>query len=234
MSDDGGVEKCASDLLKTVHSSILSLQLLPAAHPEFEMKNTSLLLVSLLAFLSLSAKRKRLHWCRSPGISIFPSSFSLDSPYLVGEMHCTVKKALHCRKQSRLAGYSPGLAVFAVDGDKKQLVSPAVYRTSFKAIIPLSLHFPWYRGKGKKPIPNHLSLFLTLNCPQTLFYLKICPLYITIHTQPASALRHRALKIGLDINPSVKRHPGHKITPKSRIPYLSSELFRVFFLFSSP
>lgn len=176
MSDDGGVEKCASDLLKTVHSSILSLQLLPAAHPEFEMKNTSLLLVSLLAFLSLSAKGKRLHCCRSPGISIFPSSFSLDSPYLVGEMHCTVKKALHCRKQSRLAGCSPGLAVFAVDGDKKQLVSPALYRTAFKEIIPLSLHFHWYHGKGKKPIPNHHSLFLTLNCPQTLFYLKICPL----------------------------------------------------------
>ncbi len=175
LSGDGGVEKCASDLLKTVHSSIVPLQLLPAAHPEFEIKNTALLLVSLLALLSLSAKGKRLHWYRSPGISIFPSSFSLDSPYLVGEMHCTVKKALHCRKRSRLAGYSPGLAVFVVDGDKNQLVSPAVYRTSLKEIIPSSLRFPWYRGRRKKPIPNHLSFFLTLNCPQTLFYLKNLP-----------------------------------------------------------
>lgn len=158
-------------------------------------KNTALLLVSLLALLLLSAKGKRLHWYWSPGISIFPSSFSLDSPYLVGEMHCTVRKALHCRKQSRLAGYSPGLAVFVVDGDKNQLVSPAVYRTSLKEIIPSSLRFPWYCGKRKKPIPNHLSLFLTLNCPQTLFYLKICPLYITIHTQTVSPLGHRAFKI---------------------------------------
>lgn len=53
LSDDGGVEKCASDLLKTVHSSILSLQLLPAAHPEFETKNTALLLLFWL-FLTLS------------------------------------------------------------------------------------------------------------------------------------------------------------------------------------
>lgn len=41
LSDDGGVEKCASDLLKTVLSSILSL--LPAAHPELEMKNNGVI-----------------------------------------------------------------------------------------------------------------------------------------------------------------------------------------------
>ena len=131
LSDDGGVEKCASDLLKTVHSSIPSLLLLPAAHPEFEMKNTAFWLVSPPRSLPCRSpsKGKRLHWCRSPGISIFPSSFSLDSPYLVGEMHCTVKKKKEKKekkrhsiveKQSGVAGYSSSLAVFVVDGIKKK------------------------------------------------------------------------------------------------------------------
>lgn len=52
LSDDGGVEKCASDLLKTVHSSILSL--LPAAHPELEMKNNAVITCLSSRFFSVA------------------------------------------------------------------------------------------------------------------------------------------------------------------------------------
>lgn len=206
LSDDGGVEKCASDLLKTVHSSILSLQLLPAAHPEFEMKNTAFWLVSPFSLPCRSpSKGKRLHWCRSPGISIFPSSFSLDSPYLVGEMHCTVKKKRHSivEKQSGVAGYSSSLAVFVVDGIKKkkkknQLVCPAVYWTSFKRNNPPIVTFPlvpWPGRKKKSRFPATLLLFLTLNCPQTLFYFpNRAPLYRGILTEAASPLRAPRVK----------------------------------------
>lgn len=48
----------------------------------------------------------------------FPS-FSLDSPYLVGEMHCTVKKALHCRPRRNSQQLdSLGLAAFGFDEAK--------------------------------------------------------------------------------------------------------------------
>lgn len=230
LSDDGGVEKCASDLLKTVHSSILSLQLLPAAHPEFEMKNTAFWLVSPFSLPCRSpSKGKRLHWCRSPGISIFPSSFSLDSPYLVGEMHCTVKKKRHSivEKQSGVAGYSSSLAVFVVDGikKKKKKISWCAQRCTeprLKEITPPSLHFPWCRGQGERKKadsqPPYFCFWPWTAHKHSFIFQIVPPCTEAFSQRQPRRLEHRALNTGSleeEEEEEEKDTPGHKIhSPK--------------------
>lgn len=110
-----------------------------------------------------------------------------------------------------MAGYSPGLAVFADDGG---YVYVYIYIYIFVLKKAADAHnlalrnnhlvvtFPVAR-KQEEPIPNHLTLFLTLNCPPTLFNLKkkrqkSAPfLYMAIqHAAKASPLGHRALLLG--------------------------------------
>ena len=100
---------------------------------------------------------------------------------------------------------------------------------------------------GKSRFPATLLLFLTLNCPQTLFlFYKSCPpCNRGILTEAASPLRAPRVKHWLAgrrrrrrgrrrrRRRRRKRYPGHKILyppKKSRSAYLSSELFRVSFL----
>lgn len=80
----------------------------------------------------------------------------------MGEIRCTVKRALRRRKRSRVTRLQPQSGgIRRWPGLKKnQLVSPAVHRTSFKEIVSLSEPSPRLRGKlEKKTILSTLVCF---------------------------------------------------------------------------